>query len=244
MIIDLDATAGTALTVQYTGFGPTRELEAFYLWKTARNLNDFRRGLDRFDVGSQNWAYADRWGNLGYFTSAEMPIRTDLEAGAPALGIPPYFIRVGSLAAHQWLPQQNSYPGQTIRSKFSRRRRCPGRQSAERLFRQRQQRSRRHHAGQQPLEPATAHGGIFYLNPAMPRASGLAHHRKSAAGPVHRDQKLSVEEMADIQADVGLLDAEYSPRGSRTRTTRGTRQEPIPRWRTRLRIRVAAPLPR
>ena len=42
--------------------GPTTELETFYLWNKARNLSQFRKGLQKFDFGSQNWAYADRKG--------------------------------------------------------------------------------------------------------------------------------------------------------------------------------------
>ncbi len=46
------APGGFVLTAQYTGFGPTRELETFYLWNKARDLDDFRDGLTRFDFGS------------------------------------------------------------------------------------------------------------------------------------------------------------------------------------------------
>ncbi|MBW2495618.1 MAG: penicillin acylase family protein, partial [Deltaproteobacteria bacterium] len=61
----------TALTLQYTGFHATRELLAFQKWNRAKNLSEFIDGLADFDVGSQNWAYADVDGNLAYFTSAE-----------------------------------------------------------------------------------------------------------------------------------------------------------------------------
>jgi penicillin amidase len=211
VIVDFDTATGAALTVQYTGFGPTRELEAFYLWNFARNLADFRRGLERFDVGSQNWAYADRWGNLGYFTSAEMPIRTDLEAGAPALGIPPYFIRVGSLAAHQWLPQQNSYPGQTTPFEILAPEEMPQVVNPVNGF---FVNANNDPAGttldNNPLNQLRPTGGIFYLNPGYAqgfRAGSITERVQRALST--GDQKLSVEEMADIQADVGLLDAEY-----------------------------------
>ena len=39
----------------------------------ARNLDDFRKGLEYFDFGSENFAYADMKGNIAYFTSAEIP---------------------------------------------------------------------------------------------------------------------------------------------------------------------------
>jgi len=96
---------GQALSVQFTGFSATRELESFYVWNKSRNLRDFRRGLRRFDFGSQNWAYADTRGNLAYFTSAEMPVRADLAAGNRDL--PPFFIRDGQSGAFEWLPVQH-----------------------------------------------------------------------------------------------------------------------------------------
>jgi penicillin G amidase len=78
-IIQLDQAAGTALSVQYTGFSATREIDTFLIWDDARGLDDFRRGLEFFDVGGQNWAYADVAGNIAYFTSAELPVREDLQ---------------------------------------------------------------------------------------------------------------------------------------------------------------------
>ena len=111
-IIQLDQQRGTALSVQYTGFSATRELETFLIWDDARNLDDFRRGLERFDVGGQNWAYADVEGNIAYFTSAELPLREDLQAGT-VNGLPPFFIRDGT-GGNEWLPVQNPQPGQAI----------------------------------------------------------------------------------------------------------------------------------
>jgi len=102
----------TALTLQYTGFHATRELSAFQEWNRARNLNQFIAGLADFDVGSQNWAYADVQGNLAYFTSAENPLRKDLEQGTVA-GLPPYFIRDGS-GPNNWVPDPGHSQGQAI----------------------------------------------------------------------------------------------------------------------------------
>ena len=58
-IVSLDFTTGAAVSVQYIGHGPTREIETFLIWNEAQNLEDFRRGLEFFDVGSQNWIYTD-----------------------------------------------------------------------------------------------------------------------------------------------------------------------------------------
>jgi penicillin amidase len=206
------APGNAVLTAQYTGFGPTRELETFYLWNKARNLDDFLEGLTRFDFGSQNWAYADKKGNLGYFTSAEMPIRTDLELlGTAAGGIPPYFIRLGGLDLHQWLPRQNTYPGQVTPYEILGPREMPQVVNPSNGFFV--------NANNDPagttldndvLNQFRDSGGVFYLNPGYAsgfRAGSITERVRRALST--GDQKLSVEEMADIQADVGLLDAEF-----------------------------------
>ncbi len=205
------APGGSVLTAQYTGFGPTRELETFYLWNTSRDLDDFRDGLARFDFGSQNWAYADRRGNLAYFTSAEMPIRTDLELLGAAAGVPPFFIRQGDLDLHQWLPQQNDYPGQVTPYEILSPAEMPQIVNPSNGFFV--------NANNDPagttldndvLNQFRDTGGVFYLNPGYAsgfRAGSITERVRRALST--GDQKLSVEEMADIQADVGLLDAEF-----------------------------------
>ena len=111
-IIELDQTSGNALSVQYTGFSATRELDAFLAIDIARNLDDFKSALQYFDFGSQNFAYADTQGNIGYFTSAELPLREDLQAGV-VTGLPPYFIRNGQ-GGNEWLPVTKLQPNQAI----------------------------------------------------------------------------------------------------------------------------------
>ncbi|HET6213036.1 MAG TPA: penicillin acylase family protein, partial [Micromonosporaceae bacterium] len=101
-IVSLAAAAGRALSVQYAGYSPTRELDTFRLFNEASNLDDFRQALTYFDVGSQNWAYAGVDGHIAYFTSGELPLREDLQAGT-VHGLPPYFLRDGT-GGNEWLP--------------------------------------------------------------------------------------------------------------------------------------------
>jgi penicillin amidase len=114
-----------ALSVQYTGFSATRELDTFRIMNKARNLKHFQESLLFLDVGSQNWIYADIMGNMAIFSSAEMPIRTDLQAGFVAPGsvpgifppnvpVPPWLIRDGTSGSHEWLPVENPQPGQAV----------------------------------------------------------------------------------------------------------------------------------
>ena len=104
------------LSVAYTGWSGTLDLEAFRRWLTAGSVDEFRDALQYFDVGSQNWGYADISGNIAYFTSAELPIREDLQTlGFPAGGVPPFLIRDGThTLAHEWLPVQNPQPKQSL----------------------------------------------------------------------------------------------------------------------------------
>jgi penicillin amidase len=103
------------LSIAYTGWGPTFELKAFHMINHAQNITDFQTALTFFDFGSQNFAYADTAGNIAYFTSAENPIRDDLQNFGGYLGSPPFFIRDGSGAAHNdWLDVQHPQPNQAV----------------------------------------------------------------------------------------------------------------------------------
>lgn len=212
VILDFDQQAMTALTIQYTGFAATRELETFYAWNRARNLADFKEGLSRFDFGSQNWSYTDRQGNLAYFASAEMPVRTDLQVlGAPAGGVPPYFIRQGNLEWHQWLPASNQYPNQTLPYEIYAPEEMPQVVNPVNGF---FVNANNDPAGttldNNPLNELRSNGGVFYLNPGYAEGfragritQGLEKYLSSG------DKKVSFEEMQALQADVGLLDAAF-----------------------------------
>ena len=208
-IVEFDPVAGTALTVQYTGFAATTELETFYLWNKARNLRDFRKGLEKFDVGSQNWAYADRRGNLAYFASAEMPVREDLQMNT-VVGLPPFFIRDGASGQNEWLPVQNPLPGQALPYEILPPEEMPhvinpksGR------FNNANNDPIGNTLDNNPLNELRPGGGIYYLSPGYASGfrAGRIERRLDAA--LAADGRISYEEMQSIQADVGLLDAEF-----------------------------------
>ena len=81
-LLAVDRAAGVALSVQYTGFSPTTEVESFRRIVLARDVDDVREALQFFDVGGQHFVYADLAGNIAYFTNSEVPVREDLQAGA------------------------------------------------------------------------------------------------------------------------------------------------------------------
>ncbi|CAN5165438.1 hypothetical protein BH11PSE10_BH11PSE10_12160 [soil metagenome] len=107
-IVQLDAANGMALSVQWTGAAASRELESVYRLNHARNLNEFKSALDYFDVGSQNFAYGDIYGNIAYFSTGEVPLREDLQAGT-VTGAPPWLIRNGQ-GGNEWLRKANPGP--------------------------------------------------------------------------------------------------------------------------------------
>lgn len=99
---------GSALSIQYTGWSRTHELEAFMLIDLAKSVDDVKAAIQRFDFGSQNFAVADTGGNIAYLTSAEMPVREDLQSNT-VKGAPPWFIRNGT-GGNEWLPAPSPLP--------------------------------------------------------------------------------------------------------------------------------------
>jgi penicillin amidase len=204
-IIQLDTTAGQALSVQYTGFSPTRELDTFLTWDDARNLDDFRKGLETFDFGSQNWAYSDVHGNLAYFTSGEMPLREDLQAGT-VRGLPPFFVRDGT-GGNEWLPVTGRLPGQAVPYQILPPEEMPHVVNPRAGF---FVNANNDPAGltldNDPLNQLRPGGGIYYLNPGYDgfRAGRITEllRARLARG------RVGIADMQRIQADTGLVDAE------------------------------------
>jgi penicillin amidase len=206
-IVQLDQAAGTALSVQYTGFSATREIDTFLVWDDARDLDDFRRGLQFFDVGGQNWAYADVAGNIAYFTSAELPVREDLQAGT-VKGLPPYFIRDGA-GGNEWLPVRHPQPGQAIPYEILPPEEMPHTVNPPAGF---FVNGNNDPIGttldNDPLNQPRPGGGIYYLNPGYDGIRGgriTALIRAELAG----DGSVSFDDMQRIQADTALVDAQF-----------------------------------
>ncbi|GAA4467319.1 penicillin acylase family protein [Phytohabitans houttuyneae] len=111
-LLTVDAVAGTGLSVQYTGFSPTAELEAFRRINLARGVGDFREAIQHFDMGGQHFIVATVSGDIAYFTNAEVPVREDLQAGR-VHGNPPYLLRDGT-GGNEWLPVVHRQPHQSV----------------------------------------------------------------------------------------------------------------------------------
>lgn len=207
-IINLNAATGVALSVQYVGFAATRELDSFFLLNRARNLDEFRAALQFFDVGSQNFVYADERGNIAYFTTGEMPLREDLQAGS-VNGAPPWFIRNGQ-GGNEWIRQDARPADQAL-------------PFAVLPFAEMPQivnppagwfvNANNDPAGltldNSPLNTLRPGGGLLYLAYAWDRGFRAGRITDRLRAEIVGRGRVSFDEMQSIQADVKLRDAEY-----------------------------------
>jgi penicillin amidase len=207
-IISLDLATGVALSVQYSGFSPTRELDSLYKINQASNMNEFIAALQFFDFGSQNFVFADDKGNIAYFTSGEMPVREDLQADT-VTGSPPWFIRNG-LGENEWLAVRHPQPNQALPYEILPFAEMPqianppagflvnGNNDPAGVT-----------AGNNPLGQQRPNGGIYYLAYAFNRGFRAGRIKERivdylGSGNGH----ISFEQMQSIQADVKLRDAQ------------------------------------
>jgi penicillin G amidase len=206
-IVQLDLATGSAISVQYTGFSGTREADALRTFNRARNLDDFKRGLQWFDSGTQNWAYADVQGNIAYFSVSEVPLREDLQSGH-VVGLPPWFIRNGG-GGNEWLPLVNPQPGQAVPYEI-----LPAAEMPQLVnppagwFVNANNDPAGTVLDNNPLNQLRPGGGLYYLNAGYDfglRAGRITELLKDkvADGPV------SFKDMQAIQADVVLPDAQF-----------------------------------
>lgn len=206
-----DPTAVTGISVQYTGWGATFELEAFRRWLRASSISEFREDLEFFDVGSQNWGVVDVFGNIAYYTSAEMPLRDDLQNLNSVDGLPPYLLRDGTgTFRNEWIATQER----------SRRHALPYRilpfSEMPQVVNPPQGyviNANNDPIGttldNNPLNQLRPGGGLYYLN------AGYSSLRVGRLGRLFDEAlagggKVSLQDMRDFQANNQLLDAELA----------------------------------
>jgi len=200
----------TALSIQYTGWGATREAQTFFEFARARNLEDFKRALRSFTFGSQNWGYADVDGNIAYFTSAELPLREDLETLGRVDGAPPFMIRDGTHRfRNEWLPVANKQPDQTLPYEILPFAEMPQVINPPQGF---IANANNDPVGttldNNPLGRLRPGGGIYYLNPGydggfrIGRITGLIRDMQALG------HKASLSDLASLQANNQMLDAQ------------------------------------
>jgi penicillin amidase len=211
--VDLSDPANPiGLSVQYTGWGPTRELDAFRTFDRAGSLDEFKQGLQYFDFGSQNFAYADVDGNIAYFTSGELPLREDLQTlEAPDGGIPPFLIRDGThTLRHEWLPAgSTTEPGQALPYQILPFAEMPQTVNPQQGFIV--------NANNDPVGTSTDNdpldqfrhgGGVFYLGIGYDRGYRIGQIQRQLEATLRAKGSFSMQDFERIQANNQLLDAQ------------------------------------
>ena len=208
-ILPGDPTLG--LSVQYAGWSATFELEAFRRFQRSTTVAEFRNSLQFFDVGSQNFAFANTAGEIAYFASAEMPIREDLQnLGFPDGGMPPFFIRDGThTLQHEWLAVQNPQPQQALPFEILPFDEMPQRvDPAEGYIVNANNDPVGTTVDNDPLNQLRAGGGLYYLSPGYADGLRAGRIRKSLEAILADGGKASMRDLQDLQANNQLLDAE------------------------------------
>lgn len=206
-LISFDAKAGSGISVQWTGFSGSRDLEAALAWNEARNLSEFKTGISFFSTATLNLAYSDVDGNIACFAIGEVPVREDLQAGT-VNGLPPFFIRNGT-GGNEWLPPIHPQPNQSIPYEILPAAEMPHIiNPAAGFF----VNSNNDPAGvtlnNSPLGTKRLDGGIYYLGYSFIGAFRGGRvtqmiRQKLEKGPI------SFADMQKMQADVTLLDAQF-----------------------------------
>lgn len=102
---------GSAISIQYAGWGPTYELSTLRGFERASNIEEFQAAIGNWSFGSQNVVYADVEGNIAYFSTGAAPLREDLQNLEVGGGVPPFLLRDGTGALnHEWLPADENSP--------------------------------------------------------------------------------------------------------------------------------------
>jgi len=206
----LQTSGATALSVQYTGWGPTFEIESFRRINRATTVDQFRDALQFFDVGSQNFSYADRAGNIAYFTTAEMPLRDDLQNLSTADGgVPPLLIRDGTgVRRHEWMSVVTRQPNQAINYQILPFAEMPQVVNpASGYIANANNDPAGNTLDNNALNQIRAGGGLYYLD------FGYAAYRmgridRSMQALVARAEPVNAADMRNLQANTQMLDAE------------------------------------
>jgi penicillin G amidase len=202
----LSVTGTTGLSVQFTGFSPTREVDFFRLLSRADTVGEAIDAQRYFDFGAQNWMYVDDRGNIGYKTSGEIPLREDLQTGA-VNGVPPYFIRNGT-GGNEWIPDASPAEDQASPYEILPLGEMDGLVNPKRGW---ISNANQDPTGQtydnDPLNELRPGGGIRYIAPG--HSDGDRNARITARmQEALADGEVSFSELQSIQSDQRLHDAE------------------------------------
>jgi penicillin amidase len=209
--VELRGLALIGLSVQYAGWGPTREPQTFLEFARAGNVVEFGQALRWFTFGSQNWACVDADGNIAYFTSGELPLREDLETLGRPDGAPPWMIRDGTHRfRNEWLPLRTRQPGQALPYEILPREEMPHVYNPPEGFVVNANNDPVGVTlGNDPLGWRRATGGVYYLSPGYDGGFRAGRIAGLIRDMIRRGEPMTLSTMASIQANHQMLDAEF-----------------------------------
>jgi penicillin amidase len=202
----ISVTGTTGLSVQFTGFSATREVDFFRLLSRADTVHEAIDAQRYFDFGAQNWMYVDDRGNIGYKTSAEIPLREDLQAGT-VTGLPPYFIRNG-VGGNEWIKDPTPAEDQATPFELLPFAEMDGLVNPKRgWIANANQDPNGQTFDNDPLNELRPGGGIRYITPGHEDGNRNARVTARLLEETAGRREVSFKEMQSIQADVRLNDA-------------------------------------
>jgi penicillin amidase len=77
---------GRLWALRWPGIQRSLELTAFHLLDRASNWDEFRAALETYPGPSQNFAYADASGHIGWYSAGRLPIRASGDGSRPYVG--------------------------------------------------------------------------------------------------------------------------------------------------------------
>jgi penicillin amidase len=206
-LVSFDPKSGVGVSLQWVGFSGTRELEALLAWCEARNLKEFESGNSFFTSPTLNVAASDTRGNIAYFSTGEVPVREDLQAGT-VNGLPPFFIRNGT-GGNEWLPVSHPQPNQALPFEIIPASEMPHLKNPPAGF---FVNSNNDPVGvslnNNPLGTLRPGGGIFYLTYFFD-AGMRAARETELLQQLLSSGKASRQDMIRIQADTQMFDARF-----------------------------------
>ena len=89
LMSSIDIENKTALSLKWTGLEVTNETKAFVDLQTVENVQEAFTAVEFFDVGAQNFIFADVTGNIGWYPHALVPDRVcDMSVTPPWMVLP------------------------------------------------------------------------------------------------------------------------------------------------------------
>lgn len=196
-----------SFSFQYVGLSPTLDLEGFLDFNRAKSISDFQQAAQAIDGLSLNFAVAATNGDIAYFSTGELPLREDLEAGQ-VNGVPPFFVRNGQ-GGNEWLPLRTRQDRQSLANEILPFSEMPQVINPARNFIV--------SANNDPLGISAnnnrlarkrSNGGIYYLGGLFSSGSRAFVLDQGIAQAVQNGGKLTIEQARRLQASVKMRDAE------------------------------------